>query len=64
MCVGIGRLNLDGLPWRVQQINVFCTLINPVAEGRFRAVTHLDVSEADIDEALGRIEEVVSQGVR
>jgi threonine aldolase len=39
-------------------------LINPVAEGRFRAVTHLDVSEADIDEALGRIEEVVSRGVR
>ena len=26
------RLNLDGLPWRVRQINVFCTLINPVAE--------------------------------
>ena len=26
------RLNLDGLPWRVQQINVFCTLVNPVAE--------------------------------
>ena len=26
------RLDLDGLPWRVQQINVFCTLVNPVAE--------------------------------
>jgi threonine aldolase len=39
-------------------------LINPVAEGRFRAVTHLDISEADIDDALGRIEEVVSQGGR
>ncbi len=26
------RLNLDGIPWRVQQINVFCTLVNPVAE--------------------------------
>jgi threonine aldolase len=31
-------------------------LINPVAEGRFRAVTHLDVSSADVDEALARIE--------
>lgn len=26
------RLDLDGLPWRIQQINVFCTLVNPVAE--------------------------------
>ncbi len=26
------RINLDGLPWQVRQINVFCTLINPVAE--------------------------------
>jgi len=26
------RLSLDGMPWRVQQINVFCTLVNPVAE--------------------------------
>jgi threonine aldolase len=32
-------------------------LINPVAEGRFRAVTHLDVSERDIDEALAIIED-------
>ncbi len=39
-------------------------LINPVAEGWFRAVTHLDVSEADVDEALGRIEEVTRSGVR
>jgi len=39
-------------------------LIGPVAEGRFRAVTHLDVSEADVDEALGRIEEVRAEGVR
>ena len=36
-------------------------LMNPVSEGRFRAVTHLDVSEADIDDALGRIAET---GVR
>ena len=26
------RLLLDGLPWRVRTINVFCTLVNPVAE--------------------------------
>jgi len=39
-------------------------LVNPVVEGRFRAVTHLDVTRADIDEALGRIEEVVKSGVR
>ncbi len=39
-------------------------LVNPSAPGVFRAVTHLDVSEADIDEALARIEEVVTGGVR
>jgi threonine aldolase len=39
-------------------------LVNPTAPGSFRAVTHLDVSEADVDEALGRIEEVARQGVR
>jgi threonine aldolase len=32
-------------------------LVNPLAPGRFRAVTHLDVSAADVDEALGRIGE-------
>ncbi len=26
------RLNLDGLPWQVRQINVFSTLVNPVAD--------------------------------
>ena len=39
-------------------------LMNPTAPGVFRAVTHLDVGEADIDEALARIEEVVTGGVR
>ena len=39
-------------------------LMNPTAPGVFRAVTHLDVGEADIDEALARIEEVVAGGVR
>ena len=39
-------------------------LVNPSAPGVFRAVTHLDVSQDDVDEALGRIEEVVAAGVR
>jgi threonine aldolase len=39
-------------------------LINPVTRGRFRAVTHLDVSTDDIDEALGRIEEIAAGGIR
>lgn len=39
-------------------------LVNPVQDGRFRAVTHLDVTRADIDEALGRVEEVAKSGVR
>jgi threonine aldolase len=39
-------------------------LVNPVEEGRFRAVTHLDVTRADVDEALGLIEEVVKTGAR
>jgi threonine aldolase len=33
--------------------------INPVAPGRFRAVTHLDVTETDIDEALDRIADIL-----
>ncbi len=39
-------------------------LINPMDDHRFRAVTHLDVSEADIDEALARISRVVEDGIR
>ncbi len=35
-----------------------------LSESRLRAVTHLDVSEADIDDALDRISEVVESGVR
>ena len=38
--------------------------INSVYEGRFRAVTHLDVSEDDIDDALDRIRELVAEGVQ
>lgn len=26
------RILMDGLPWKVQQINVFCTLVNPAAD--------------------------------
>ncbi len=33
--------------------------INSVAEGRFRAVTHLDVSEEDVDDALRRIDDAL-----
>jgi threonine aldolase len=39
-------------------------LVNPTSLGLFRAVTHLDVSESDVDEALGRIAEVAAEGVR
>jgi threonine aldolase len=35
-------------------------LINPVGPTRLRAVTHLDVSEGDIDEAIARISETVA----
>ena len=34
-------------------------LINPVDRQTFRAVTHLDVSAADVDDALGRIGEAL-----
>jgi threonine aldolase len=39
-------------------------LVNPSEAGLFRAVTHLDVSEADVDEALARIEEALAEGGR
>jgi hypothetical protein len=26
------RIEMDGLPWLVEQINVFCTLVNPIAD--------------------------------
>jgi threonine aldolase len=35
-------------------------LVNPVKRGFFRAVTHLDVGAADVDEALGRIGEALA----
>jgi threonine aldolase len=39
-------------------------LVSSVEEGRIRAVTHLDVSRDDIDDALARIGEVVRSGIR
>jgi len=36
-------------------------LINPIGAGRLRAVTHLDVSTDDIDDALSRIGEALRQ---
>jgi threonine aldolase len=36
-------------------------LINPVAERRFRAVTHLDVTAADIAEALDRLSRALAE---
>jgi threonine aldolase len=38
--------------------------INPEDEGIFRAVTHLDVSADDVDDALDRLGQVVAAGVR
>jgi len=35
--------------------------VNPIAPGRFRAVTHLDVSAGDIEEALARIEDLLHE---
>jgi threonine aldolase len=39
-------------------------LVDPIAPGRFRAATHLDVADADVEEALGRIGEVAKEGLR
>jgi len=36
-------------------------LVNPIEPGRFRAVTHLDVSAADVEEALERIAEALAE---
>jgi threonine aldolase len=36
--------------------------VNAIAPRRLRAVTHLDVSESDVDEALGRIGELLRAG--
>jgi threonine aldolase len=36
-------------------------LVNPVSRGRFRAVTHLDVSAGDVEEALSRIADAATR---
>jgi threonine aldolase len=36
-------------------------LINPTGPGRFRAVTHLDVSAADMEDALARLREALEE---
>jgi threonine aldolase len=38
--------------------------INPVAPGRFRAVTHLGIGAEDVDEAVERVREVAAAGIR
>ena len=38
--------------------------IHPMGPGRFRAVTHLDVSTDDIEDTLARIGEAAREGVR
>jgi len=38
--------------------------IDPMDPGRFRAVTHLDVSADDVEDALSRLAEAVEKGVR
>jgi threonine aldolase len=39
-------------------------LVDPIDPDRCRLVTHLDVSESDVADALGRIGEVVKEGIR
>jgi threonine aldolase len=39
-------------------------LIDPMDPHRFRAVTHLDVSASDVEDALERLREVVEEGIR
>ena len=36
-------------------------LINPIAPGLFRAVTHLDLAADDVEDALGRLEEALAE---
>lgn len=48
----------------LREISARGVLALAFSESCVRAVTHLDVSEADIDDALDRISEVVESGVR
>jgi len=79
LAVGLEKMGLDVDPFPETNIVLFSVenapgflretrardvLILPITESELRAVTHLDVSEADIDDALDRISEVVKSGVR
>ncbi len=55
---------VEDTPGFVRETRARHLLINPMAEGEFRAVTHLDVSADDVDEALGRLAEVTAAGIR
>ena len=55
---------VEDTPGFVRETRARKLLINPMAEGLFRAVTHLDVGTPDIDEAVGRIEEITRGGIR
>ena len=48
----------------LREVSARGVLMLQFSERCVRAVTHLDVSEADIDDALDRIAEVVESGVR
>jgi threonine aldolase len=76
LAAGLAELgfDLDGDPetnivlFRVRDATAFlrgtrkrAVLINPLDAQRFRAVTHLDVSAADVEEALARIREMLAQ---
>jgi threonine aldolase len=79
LAVGLEKLGLDVDPFPETNIVMFKAedmsgflhaisargvLVLPLSGSCLRAVTHLDVSEADIDDALDRISEVVETGVR
>jgi threonine aldolase len=55
---------IEDVPGFLRETRARKLLVNPSAPGTFRAVTHLDVSEADIDEAVARVAEIVALGVR
>jgi threonine aldolase len=48
----------------LREISARCVLVLQFSEDCLRAVTHLDVSEADIDDALDRISDAVASGIR
>jgi threonine aldolase len=53
-------LETEDAPGLSRALRARGVLINPVSPTRLRAVTHLDVSVGDIDEAVARIAEVLA----